>query len=352
MADLALTGRSSFDLSLFSISSHSGSVDSSSSPKSPYPAVVAQDVLRADNDDTGIVYYFAIGSMMNKTSMKLRNLIPLSSEPGEILDYEIGFFGSGGFAEAKPSPGKSFHGVLHRMTTAQMEGLDRIECLYARAYANVRLYDGQVRQNCCVYQSNLLLNCSSQPPTQRYLELLIQGAEEHGVLSSYIDYLKTIPFIPRPLPHEFLALEVPSVVENTPHWTEEQLQEGDGVQDNPFYFAVNGKVVQYTGVRDESSYFFRISCAVALPGKHYEPAVSKNVYDPKYGPVKDLEDFTEEHCRYLEDMFVRNFMLHESSDSACLVVVARIKQFYRPDNPPLPSPSAVKCNAALTCDRQ
>lgn len=46
--------------------------------------------------------YFAIGSMMNQTSLSLRNLSPVESFPGEILDFKIKFFGAGGMAEAFP----------------------------------------------------------------------------------------------------------------------------------------------------------------------------------------------------------------------------------------------------------
>ena len=46
--------------------------------------------------------YFAIGSMMNQTSLGFRNIFPIESFPGEILDYKIKFFGVGGMAEAFP----------------------------------------------------------------------------------------------------------------------------------------------------------------------------------------------------------------------------------------------------------
>jgi hypothetical protein len=37
--------------------------------------------------------YFAIGSMMNPVSLTNRELFPIESKPGEILDYKIVFFG-------------------------------------------------------------------------------------------------------------------------------------------------------------------------------------------------------------------------------------------------------------------
>ncbi len=37
--------------------------------------------------------YFAIGSMVNKVSLNNRKLYPVESNPAELLDYELGFFG-------------------------------------------------------------------------------------------------------------------------------------------------------------------------------------------------------------------------------------------------------------------
>lgn len=59
-----------------------------------------------------VFWYFAIGAMMNPMSVRNRNIEPLASAPGELLGFELKFFGPMGFAEAVPCPGASFHGVL------------------------------------------------------------------------------------------------------------------------------------------------------------------------------------------------------------------------------------------------
>lgn len=45
-------------------------------------------------------WYFAIGSMMNPISLANRNIVPVESKPGELLDYKLYFFGNFGMAEA------------------------------------------------------------------------------------------------------------------------------------------------------------------------------------------------------------------------------------------------------------
>ena len=67
---------------------------------------------------------------MNPVSLKGRDLVPLESRPAELLDFKIAFFGPEGMASALPSPGDSFHGVVHLMKDADMDVLDALEVSY------------------------------------------------------------------------------------------------------------------------------------------------------------------------------------------------------------------------------
>jgi len=51
------------------------------------------------------IWYFAIGSMINPTSLSSRNLRPIESKPAELLDYTIGFHGPGGMAGVTENTG-------------------------------------------------------------------------------------------------------------------------------------------------------------------------------------------------------------------------------------------------------
>jgi len=53
---------------------------------------------------------------MNPVSINSRGVFPEESLPAELLDYEITFFGNLGMACAEPAKGKSFHGVLHKVS--------------------------------------------------------------------------------------------------------------------------------------------------------------------------------------------------------------------------------------------
>ena len=55
--------------------------------------IMTIEELRAGNGIDGNPIYFAIGSMMNPVSLTNRELFPIESKPGEILDFKIVFFG-------------------------------------------------------------------------------------------------------------------------------------------------------------------------------------------------------------------------------------------------------------------
>lgn len=73
--------------------------------------------------------YFAIGSMMNKISLNARGIFPVESKPAIIQDFALAFKGDAGMATAVPTPGSSFHGVIHTITEKEMNVLDQIEMI-------------------------------------------------------------------------------------------------------------------------------------------------------------------------------------------------------------------------------
>jgi len=93
-------------------------------------------------EEEGYEWYFAIASMMNPVSLNNHGIFPKDSLAAEVMDYELIFYGPTGMAAAKPSLGKSFHGVLHKCTTEEMAELDRVEITVPRTKATAKLYDG------------------------------------------------------------------------------------------------------------------------------------------------------------------------------------------------------------------
>ena len=86
---------------------------------------------------------------------------------------------------------------------------------------------------------------------------------------------------------------------------------------------INGKVRQFVG--DKSNMFYTIY-ASRCAGNHLELILSKNMYEPKYGYHERIEEFTREHCAYIEDVHVN--MSSEFGDTPAFVTVGLFDQSY------------------------
>jgi len=244
------------------------------------------------------IWYFAIGSMMNPVSLEGRALKPVKSYPAQLLDYELGFFGGSGMAEAVKSEGKSFHGVLHQMTTQDMEVLDGIETIYVRTPGVAKLYDGNLVE-CCVYCTNEKSSINN-PPSERYIEILLLGCQHFGVAESHINFLKTIEVVPRRKPEDFQYLIVPK---GLPTWTTDEIAIGNGLNGNPLYIVLNGKVREYIG--DKNNFYYKVLMNNNMAGLNFQLVSSNLIYDPKYGRLDKLDDMSREHGACLEDLHSR-----------------------------------------------
>jgi len=208
----------------------------------------------SSTDDTSNLDYFAIGSMMNPVSITSRGIHPISSEPAELLNFRIGFFTSQGFAEAIPEENSSCHGVIHHLTKADMDKLDKIEQLYDRRTATARLYDGTTRQVTVYVQSDVSQHSSDDDaqPTERYIEIMTDGCRHYGVDQKYIEFLENHEKVPRPTPDEYLTFGSANDCETI--MTLDEVLENNGLDGKPLYMSINGKVVEATYSKDSKEF--------------------------------------------------------------------------------------------------
>ena len=68
-----------------------------------------------------------------------------------------------------------------------MAKLDKIEATYQRIPSKAKMYDGTVVE-CTVYgdPSGNIDRSDDKPPTERYIEIIVEGAKKHGVKEEYI----------------------------------------------------------------------------------------------------------------------------------------------------------------------
>ena len=158
------------------------------------------------------MWYFAYGSNLNARAVsewcrhfgyRAPNLKPGRSA---VLDnYRLGFsiyseYWGGGIADIVYDPGKYVSGVLFDLTEADLSVLDlkvgrKLEAgkevgVYRRIETRVAPLGKSEPVQAVTYQGT-----SSEryhiPPTQHYMDLLIQGAYSHGLSMMWVAYLQS-----------------------------------------------------------------------------------------------------------------------------------------------------------------
>ena len=271
------------------------------------------------------VWYFAIGSMMNSTSLRGRKLYPIESKPCIIQNFRLEFLGRNGMAGAIAASGQSFHGVAHLMKAEQMKVLDTIESGYLRTPATALLYDeAKTELAVSVYVMDATktnpdrLDADGQIkkgiPSERYIDILLLGCEEFGVSKLQFDYLKNITFKPRTEISRLKSIPVP---EKHQTWTTKSLAETFSQSTEAMVFAVNGKVLKDRNF-DDPDPKKRLTYFQKSKGTDVVWNVSQLLFDPKYGMPKTIHEMSEEHKVVIEDFFV-DMMFKEMDEESGIV---------------------------------
>ncbi|MBZ0159752.1 gamma-glutamylcyclotransferase family protein [Candidatus Methylomirabilis sp.] len=141
--------------------------------------------------------YFAYGSNMERVLLK--RLCPKGKfvAAAVLSDYALTFCGNspiwgGGTANILERPGRQVEGVVWEIGEAERKALDEYEGfpdLYLRQEVQVRTHSGKIIAAFAYIMGN---PGRETPPSKRYKQLLINGAEEHGLSDEYIDVLESI----------------------------------------------------------------------------------------------------------------------------------------------------------------
>jgi len=138
------------------------------------------------------ILYFAYGSNMNLTQMKNRCQDNFKKISNTILkDYILGFDQSG-YANIKEKNGEDVMGVLYNLNQQCLTNLDGYEGYpnhYNRKWVKVIDLENQKE-----YQTQAYIqpeNNFNGAPNQSYLQIIIKGAIENNLPTTYVDYLKS-----------------------------------------------------------------------------------------------------------------------------------------------------------------
>jgi len=148
-------------------------------------------------DPPEALWYFAYGSNMQlATFVDRRGMRPQRSVAGRLRGYRLTFDlpvgpGERGVANLVVDFACTTHGVLHLISNEEFATLDRTEGVhngyYTRVSVTVMDRDGH-HVEAWTYVSNH--GVAGRKPSERYLNLLLEGAREHELPADYIRTLE------------------------------------------------------------------------------------------------------------------------------------------------------------------
>lgn len=192
-------------------------------------------------------WYFGYGSNMDLRSLRAKGVDPSESHAAVLHGWRLRFNvhhffrheGGVGNIEPSPTPGSLVRGVLHRCEARHLALLDAAEA-YCHGYDRIELpvETAHGMQTAIAYVGIPSFIDETCRPTQRYLNILIQGAQASGLDPAYIDMLRAQAVHPKepvsPFTHP---------AGDYPVFTAETLA------DHPFHTALAGAVFDMSGAR-------------------------------------------------------------------------------------------------------
>lgn len=194
-------------------------------------------------------YYFGYGSNMNMTSLQAKGVVPVASENAELIGWSLKFNvrhwfrHEGGVANIEPgTPEDVVLGQIHLIDEQHLAMLDAVESYgegYDRIEIEVRTARGMVKAITYVGLPGYI--DEGVLPTQRYLNIITQGAVSAGIDDAYITRLRSMKVQP---PLSYPPFQ-PPVLATVPTFNEQQLAS------NPLYTALLGAVFDMQHVRSD-----------------------------------------------------------------------------------------------------
>lgn len=150
------------------------------------------------------VFYFAYGSNMSSKVFRhgLRHLQPSSAERAILYGYRLAFSEPGvpffepAFANVEKDEEAICEGVLYQITEKELDDLDISEGGRAYNLITIRVdgsYSGAVEAY--TFQSKAVAH--GLKPSKRYVDILIDGAQEHGLSEAWVTMLRHTEYVDR-----------------------------------------------------------------------------------------------------------------------------------------------------------
>ncbi|MDH7500302.1 MAG: gamma-glutamylcyclotransferase [candidate division NC10 bacterium] len=140
--------------------------------------------------------YFAYGPNMERAQMKRLCQGSRFVSAARLRDHQLIFprrsdRWGGGIAGLKAAPGKVVEGVLYEVSEADQQILDQVEDHPKSSLRRVVTVENFAGEKLKAF-TYFTLGSGDYPPSRRYMEKLISGAEEHNLSDLYIAQLEAI----------------------------------------------------------------------------------------------------------------------------------------------------------------
>jgi hypothetical protein len=242
-------------------------------------------------------YYFAYGALCNPISVQRRNVTAVASRPAVLSNFEIDF-SHVGFGNILPKTDGAVHGVLMELTSKVMwERVVDSEVGYKNEEVWVIPYgedeDPTLAHVFYIIEDNTTTKNNAMPQ-ERYLKIIAQGMEYHGIDADYIQQkIISVECIRARKPEEYRSL--PSDPEPLPTITFEEYQKR--AKNQTPCFLMHDRVVDFVcdDFPDRSQPLMERLYAVAFGKEDYTNLLAEGLYDP------DMPDF--EQWKWAEDQF-------------------------------------------------
>lgn len=154
-------------------------------------------------------YYFAYGSNLLKQRIQLKNPSAVFIGFGLLSEYSVKFVGYGSFwggavATIEPSQGDDVYGAVWTLDMSDISSLDSQEAvpkMYTPTEVTVALSGDEIKVRTCISCYSQSVPCRTYRanavnhglPSPYYLDVILRGAIQCSIPSTYISKLKSIP---------------------------------------------------------------------------------------------------------------------------------------------------------------
>ena len=166
----------------------------------------------SQRDAETTLWYFSYGANMSAAVLTRRGVSPRESIAAHLGDHSLRFSHQGllftepAFANIEPEPGGVVHGVLHRLSEADLGALDRIEGAEYR-HVEVEVHTDTIGPiQARAYRDPYPVR--GRPPSRRYLQGCVAAGRAAGLPEGYLRVLEGQPSRHVPVLSELTTLLV------------------------------------------------------------------------------------------------------------------------------------------------